>query len=49
MQEESEEPMLSVEQLLKGRSYGKMLLKGGLMKLEAGRAEPRMENDETKM
>lgn len=33
---------------LKSRSYGKMLLKNGLTKLEDGRVEPHLENDGTK-
>lgn len=34
VEEESAEPAVSLEQLKNGRSYGKMLLKSGYMKLE---------------
>lgn len=49
VREESEEPWYLWNNFLKGRSCGKMFLKSGLTKSEDGRAEPRMENEETKM
>lgn len=39
VEEESAEPKVSLEQPKKGSSYGKMLLKSGLMKLEGKMGE----------